>query len=118
MRLPSVKTLSAVFADARRARQILEMTRAQLLELPAGSARFAACLHAPRTYDIRMHCLDALESGLHGVEAVKSTGGEYADYLNAGDSYAATLIYWRGAYRVQSLGDFIETMARRGVAFN
>lgn len=117
-RIPSIKTLSAVFTDARQARAILEMTRAQLLQLPAGSARFAQCYNAPKTYDVRMHCLNAIESGLYGLESMESTGGEYAEYLNAGDTYAPTLIYWRGAYRVQSVGDFVETMERQSVRFN
>lgn len=109
MNLPSIKTLSRVFENPRDARRILEMSRAQLLELPAGSARVAECWHAPKTYDIRMHCLDALELNLYGVESVESVSGEYADYLNTGDTYAATVIYWRGRYRVQSLGDFVES---------
>lgn len=117
MRLPSVKTLSAVFSDPKRARAVFEMSRAQLLALPAGATRFAECYHPPKTYDLRLHCLSAIESSLHGPEAMKSTAGEYADYLNVGDSYDPTVIYWRGAYRVQSVGDFVETMGRRGVHF-
>lgn len=35
----------------------------------------------------------------------------------AGETYAPTVIYWRGQYRVQSVGDFIETMQRQGVRF-
>ena len=30
---------------------------------------------------------------------------------------ARAVIYWRGAYRVQSLGDFVETMERQWVHF-
>jgi len=116
-RLPSIKTLSAVFSDPKHARNILEMVRAELLALPAGAAREKQCYHSPKTYDIRMYCLDAIEPGLHGLESMKSTGGEYADFLNAGDSYVPTLIYWRGMYRVQSVGDFVETMARQSVQF-
>ena len=115
---PSIKTLSAVFSDPKKARAIFEMSRAQLLETEAGNTRYNECYNPPKTYDLRLHVLDALDSGLYGVEAVESTGGEYADYLNTGDSYAPTIIYWRGRYRVQSLGDFIETMQRQGVQFN
>lgn len=117
MRLPSIKTLSAVFADAKQARAILEMNRAQLLALPAGEARARECYNPPKTYDVRMHCLNAIDAGLHGLESMESTGGEYAEYLNTGDSYAPTLIYWRGAYRVQSVGDFVETQERASVRF-
>lgn len=118
MRLPSVKTLSAVFTDPTQARAILEMTHVQLRELPAGAARIHECHHAPKWWDVRMHCLNAIDDGLHGLESVQSVNGAYAEYLNTGDTYAPTLIYWRGAYRVQSIGDFIETMERQSVRFN
>lgn len=118
MRIPSTKTLSAVFSDAKSARKILEMTRSQLLQTAAGMARDKVCYNPPKTCDLRLHVLDALESGLHGVESIESTGGEFADYLNAGDTYALTIIYWRGAYRVQSIGDFVEIMQRQCVHFN
>ncbi len=108
MRTPSIKTLSRVFTDPKEAKRILTLDYAELRKLPAAQARISACLNPPKKYDVRMHCLNAIESGLHGLEAVKTVGGEYADYLNTGDSYADTLIYWRGAYRVQSVGDFIE----------
>lgn len=118
MRLPSIKTLSQVFNDPKQARAILEMSRAQLLALPAGAARARECLNPPKTYDVRMHCLNAIDAGLHGLESVRSRTDEYAGYLNTGDSYAPTLIYWRGVYRVQSVGNFVETMARAGVHFD
>lgn len=118
LRKLSVKTLSAVFSDPKKARAVFEMSRAQLLETEAGAARYKACHHPPKTYDLRMHVLDSLESGLHGLESMQSTGGEYADHLNAGDPYTPTVIYWRGSYRVQSVGDFMETTERQGVQFN
>lgn len=109
MRTPSVKTLSAVFTDAREAKRILTMDYAQLRQLPAAQERIAECLHPPKKWDVRMHCLNAIEPGLHGLESAQTASGdEWAEYLNAGDSYAPTLIYWRGNYRVQSLGDFVE----------
>lgn len=117
MRKLSVKTLAAVFTDAKAARRVFEMTRAQLVETDAGRARVAECHNPPKTYDVRLHVLDALEPGLCGVESLESTAGEYADYLNTGDTYAATVIYWRGAYRVQSVGDFVETLGRQNVRF-
>lgn len=118
MRLPSIKTLAAVFSDPKTARKILEMPRSELLALPAGHERAAECFHPPKTYDLRMYCLNALDSGLFGVGNIHSAGDEYADYLNVGDSYTPTLIHWRGEYRVQSVGDFVETMARQNVRFN
>lgn len=117
MKLPSLETLAQVFEDPAKARAILAMTRSQLEKTEAGAARVAECYHAPDTVDLRMHCLNALETGLHGSEAMVSTRGEIADYLNAGDSYAATIIFWRGRFRVQSVGDFVEVMERQKVIF-
>lgn len=114
---PSVKTLARVFSDAKQARAILEMSHAELSKTEAGAARIRECLNPPKWWDVRMHALNAIEPGLHGVESMESTRGEYAEYLNAGDTYADTLIYWRGRYRVQSVGDFVETMERSSVNF-
>lgn len=117
MNLPSIKTLSAVFDNPKAARAILEMTRTQLEQTEAGAARVRACYHPPKTYDVRMHCLNAADPGLHGVESMQSKNGRHADYLNTGDLYAPTVIYWAGRYRVQSVGDFIETQERAGEIF-
>ena len=116
MKTPSIKTLSSVFTDAIQAKKILQMTRNNLLQTEAGKARDLECWNAPKTYDLRLTVLNALE-GLHGVERLSpcKENQNGASYLNAGDSYAPTLIYWNQSYRVQSVGDFIETMERQGV---
>ena len=107
-RRPSIKTLGAVFGDkAREARAILEMNRAQLEALPAGAARVRECFHPPMTYDLRMSCLDALGAS-YGVEAFHTDSGAVCFYLNAGDSYAPTLVWFNGRYRVASWGDIAE----------
>lgn len=117
MRMPSIKTLRAAFGDAApAARRVLKMSRAELCETPTGRARILECYARPATFDLRMTVLNsACET--YGRESAETTMGEFADYLNVGEMYAATLIYWRGRYRVQSLGDFVETMERRGVYF-
>lgn len=115
MKTPSVKTLSRIFDNPTEAKRIFKMTRGELIDGPSAT-RFAECYHAPKTYDLRMHALN--ECGeFHGYESIESTAGEYAEYLNAGDTYAETIIYWRGTYRAQSIGDFVETMENRGVYF-
>lgn len=108
--IPSIKTLAQVFGDkAPEARRILKMPRAQLEALPAGAARVRECYNPPQTWDVRMHCLAALDvPGLFGLEACGNREGEYMDYLNTGESYAPTLVYWRGRYRVASFGDIVE----------
>ena len=114
-RSPSVKTLSAVFRDPQEAKRVFRMGRKELANTPAGAKRVAMCGSALRTWDVRMTVLDALAE-THGVESAETTKGEYATYLNAGDTYAPTVIYWRGRYRVQTLGDFIETAERNRIA--
>jgi len=118
MKLPSVKTLALCFEDPKQARAILKMQHKELAQHPAGKARINECYHAPKWYDVRLHVLDSIDNGMFGVESIESTNGEYADYLNSGDTYTPTIIYWRDSYRVQSLGDFIETMQRQYVHFN
>jgi len=118
-RLPSIRTLRTVFADrAPEARRILEMTRSELLAHPVGAARAAECYHAPTTLDLQLTVLDSLDTGLFGIEAfdIGRRDGTRATvwYLNAGDTYAPTLVFWAGRYRVESWGDRVETLERQG----
>lgn len=107
MNKPSIKTLARVFADPRLARKILEMSRSELEQLPAGAARVRECYHPPKTYDIRLECLNAIDPGLHGVESFDTKQGP-CYYLNAGDTYTDTLIYFQGRYKVACWGDIAE----------
>lgn len=109
--LPSIRTLRAVFGEnAKQARAILEMPRHELEALPVGAARVAECYYPPATSDIRLTCLDAL-AGTHGVEAFETKRDGYCEYLNAGDTYAPTLVRFRGRYRVATWGDIAERHA-------
>jgi hypothetical protein len=108
---PSIKTLRRIFgANAADAKRILEMTRAQLLQLPAGAARERECYHPPQTWDIRMECLNALGdfSGVEGIDITVRGERVGVEYLNAGDTYAPTLCRIGGRYRVCSWGDIAE----------
>lgn len=120
MRIPSIKTLREVFADkAPEARRIMEMNRAELEALPAGAERVRECFGRPDMLDLRMHCLNALDSGLFGLESFETRkrdlwgNPEYCYYLNAGDTYAPTVINFRGSYRVASWGDIAERHGTR-----
>ena len=96
MKTPSIKTLKLIFGDnAKKAKEIFK---------------------TPKTYDLRMYALNMLAEGF-GVESIESTQGEYASYLNMGDTYNITIVYWRGNYRVQSIGDFVEVMERQSIYF-
>lgn len=117
MRLPSIKTLSQIFGDeAKQARFILEVDNTRLITGKAVDDLRWNSYGRQRKRTIRLTALNEL-GDFHGIESAESTNGEYAEYLNAGDSYALTLIYWRGNYRVQSIGDFVETMERQRVYF-
>ena len=105
--LPSIKTLREVFGDnAKRAREILEMNRAQLEELPPCQARIRECYHAPDTCDLRLTALDEI-ANTHGVEAFETPQG-VCHYLNAGDTYEPTLILYQKRYRVGCWGYIAE----------
>ena len=108
---PSIKTLRAVFGDnAPEAKRILRSTRAELETIPAGAARVRECYHAPQTHDLRLTCLDALAK-TYGVEAFQDRAGRYCEYLNAGDTYAPTVVFYRGTYRVTDCGTIAEKYA-------
>lgn len=97
-------------------RRIFKMSHAELSAVPAARGYSRACHNAPPWYLVRLEALNAA-GRFHGIESADSTAGEFASFLNAGDSYAPTVIYWRGAYRVQCIGDFVETLERRGIRF-
>lgn len=117
MRTPSIKTLSQVFDNPKKAKAILKMSRQQLLEIEACQWLVRRCYNPPRNYELVMAALNALETGVYGVENLESNNDYYAVFINTGDIYNTTVIFWQGRYRVQSIGDFIETMERQGVKF-
>ena len=107
MKTPSIKRLELLFGeDAKNAKFLLTMTRSELLQVPAGIALLAQCHNLPMTSDIRMECLNAL-GGFHGVEGFETKKG-YCIYLNAGDTYAPTLLKFNGNYIISTWGDIAE----------
>lgn len=107
-RSPSIKALREIFQDkAPEAKRVLRANREELTAYPAGEERVRECYHPPQTYDIRLHVLNAL-GGFCGVEAFETSRGELVEYLNAGDTYSATLVRFRGSYRVTTWGDIAE----------
>lgn len=113
--LPSIKTLESAFLGrGKELRKALEMNRRQLAEHPAGAARIAECYHPPKTYDVRMHVLDAIAETC-GVEYLEGKHDTFTEntgwyYLNAGETYAPTIVRSceSGSYRVCSWGDLVE----------
>jgi hypothetical protein len=75
------------------------------------------CFNPPSQHYLAMTALDAL-LGTHGVEyigEVDMRDGPPVEYLNTGDTYAPTLIWYRDRVRpwdVQSWGDVAERLER------
>jgi hypothetical protein len=112
--LPSVKTLETAFpGHGKQLRQALEMKRSQLAQHPAGAARIAECYHPPKTYDVRLHVLNAVAETC-GVEYMAHKKDSFSescglDYLNVGDPYTPTIVRFSdGRYRVACYGDIVE----------
>ncbi len=134
MRAPTVKRLLAAFPDLERAsaRLIRKLAKATddrdalaaLIEkhCPATHAYARSCFNDPfasRMWRVTMalHAIDTL-LGTHGVESLGegSSSEGFAppfEYCNAGDSYAATLVYKRASDRlfVGCWGDIAERFA-------
>lgn len=119
MKTPPVKTLKEIFPEpgqAKTAEKILtSLKRSEILNFVKSDEERERLKTAP-TYRIRMQALNDLGE-FAGVESAELEKGGHATYLNAGDTYVATLIRFNGKYRVNDLGTFVETMERRGIKF-
>lgn len=120
MRYPSVRTLSAIFGDnAKDARAIL-VGEKDPEEYPVVAQWVRECYNRPSRAELKMAALNELGE-FYGVEVCFSTRSHTVpefSYLNAGDTYAETLVRYRsGTYRVTTWGDVVEAMERRGVKF-
>lgn len=103
--------LAKVFGyRAAQAREILDMTRAELERLPV-----AAELRHPTTSDLRLAALDQL-AGTNGIESALLPCGEWLDYLDPGDPYIPTITRWRNRYRVEPWGVRFDILERKGLA--
>ena len=116
MTLPSIKSLETAFPGKGKAlRRLLESNKA-VREHPAAVELARQCYNPPGLAYMRMTALNT-EAGTFGVEAVwykgespnDCTSAPAFEYLNTGDTYAATIIRWSdGRYRVASWGDIVE----------
>lgn len=114
---PSAKALIAAFGitpeKADIARKLIkgEQTTWDHNLFPRSNAYFAGCYNKPSRLCRIMECLNEL-LGMHGVECLGEvrTYGPPAEYLNTGDTYAATLLFDRLAnnFKLTSWGDWLE----------
>lgn len=117
LRFPSIKTLSRIAStveQAKAARLAFDMhVHHELAELPGARELVRYSWREPGTERLRLAALNhAL--GMHGIESMR-VGNQYAQYLNSGDCYNETVIFYNGRYRVQTVADFVEAMERRGI---
>ena len=62
----------------------------------------------PQKYMVRLLAVSDLIGGF-GVESAETArGGEWLDYVNVGETYAQTIVYFRGVYSFCTLGGYIE----------
>jgi hypothetical protein len=111
MNKPSLKTLETAFPTKGAILRKLLTSEKAVREHPAAIARNAECYHAPTLADLRMHALNT-ETECFGVEYVQGNGTRRSpsfEYLNAGDTYATTIVrFSNGRYRVTTWGDIVE----------
>lgn len=121
MRAPSVKTLLTRlhWIDEKQAATVRGLIRGDIEPetIPQTAAWLRECYSRPRRSELTMHAINAVLE-CHGVESIddgRTYCGRYlaprAVYCNTGETYAPTVIYdYRtGTYKVQSLGDFVES---------
>ena len=108
--------MSALNISAETANIVRGLIRGEIRTLdaerfPQSNAYFASCYNRPSRLDRIMECLNEV-LGTYGVEAIgdSQTYGPPAEYLNAGDTYAATLVFDRlvGNFKLTSWGDWLE----------
>lgn len=90
----------------------LQVDNAELETIPAVRRRIDECYHRPSRHDVTMHALNDI-LGTHGVEAlgdIDMHDGPPFEYLNVGDPYVATVVWYRssGRYYVRCYGDIVE----------
>ncbi len=121
--MTTTKIASHLSISLRQAAICLAIMRGQLDPLkypkhfPATDKWASSCYHPLPAKDCKLSALNELLDGMHGVEAIREEGAwdRYygdciAEYLNTGDSYAATILldHARGKWMLTSWGDFVE----------
>lgn len=77
---------------------------------PATYRWLCQCYNPPSLHDIEMSIADEI-MGTFGVEYIehgRNAKSPVIEYCNAGDTYATTLLYVNGRYRVGCWGDIVE----------
>jgi len=67
------------------------------------------CYHEPSFEEIFLAACDEAADN-YGVES-ELCAGKWLSFSNTGDSYAETIVFWRGTFRIASWGDIVEREA-------
>jgi hypothetical protein len=108
-----VDALNITPEQAETVRGLIQGTAKTLdpIKFPRSNAYFSSCYRQPKRLGRVLVCLNELLE-LHGVESLGpvQTYGPPAEYLNAGDTYAATLIFdhMAGNFKLTTWADWIE----------
>lgn len=88
-----------------------------ILHCPKTAAWVGQCCNAPSLHEVKMHILDEM-LGSYGVEFINLEPDNYRwpkgiEYLNMGDTYTPTLIYFNNRYSIGCWGDYLEYWERK-----
>jgi hypothetical protein len=110
MNKPSVKTLRTIAGDrAQELRDLLDGVN-KTREYESVRAWESQCYHKPSYIERVLCAANEIISG-YGVECLVDSDGQARwEYINMGDTYAATLLYNRetGQFTVGTWGDIVE----------
>jgi hypothetical protein len=118
------RLVEALGIDSARAESIIGLVRGTVdpFSLPGVAAWRDRCYHAPRADrpEVILHAIDEV-LGTCGTETIRGdvydayTDDIVAEYCNAGDTYAVTILYdyMRREYRLMSYGDWVEKYGDR-----
>ena len=119
---PSIKTIQTrLHLD----RQIAIVVRGVLdgsisyHKIPGVSEWYRRFHHPPKTYQCKLEAINELIGG-HGVEGFPDPDDMTAsglEYVNMGDTYTTTVVYWKGRYMITTWGDVVEGLERQGIYF-
>jgi len=88
-------------------------------KIPGVTAWFHRFNYPPKTYQCKLEAINILIGG-HGVEGFPDPDDMTAsglEYVNMGDTYTTTVVYWKGRFMITTWGDVVEGLERQGIYF-
>lgn len=119
---PSIKTIqSRLRLDRQTAAAVRGILDGSISyhRVPGVSEWYHRTHSRPPIYVCKLEAINRLIGG-HGVEGIPDPDDMTAsglEYVNMGDTYNATIVYWKGRYMVTSWGDVVESLERQGIYF-